>query len=99
MYGTIARVQIQPGMKERLLQLGAEEDQQNIPGAVFDFVYQMDDDPNVFYLVVGFESKEAYFANADSPGQNERYLRMRKLLAVDPEWHDGEIVYAHPGRS
>jgi hypothetical protein len=24
------------------------------------------------------------------------YRRMRELLAADPEWHDGQVIFAHP---
>jgi len=43
-----------------------------------------------------FESKEAYVANAGSPEQHQRYLRMREMLVSDPEWHDGEIIASYP---
>ena len=42
--------------------------------------------------MVVFESREAYWANAQSPDQNQRYQEMRALMLADPEWHDGEIV-------
>ena len=41
-----------------------------------------------------FESKEAYWANAQSPEQHERFLRLRSLFLEDPEWHDGAIISA-----
>ena len=45
-------------------------------------------------IVVVFENKEAYRANADSPEQDARYQKLRALLEDDPEWNDGEIVYS-----
>jgi quinol monooxygenase YgiN len=62
------------------------------PGQVAGYVYQTDADPGEFYLAAVFESKEAYWANASSPEQHERYLQLRALFSEDPEWHDGEIV-------
>jgi hypothetical protein len=47
-------------------------------------------------LVVGFESKEAYRANAESPEQNARYEQYVQLLDGPPEWNDGEIAYSFP---
>jgi hypothetical protein len=47
-------------------------------------------------LVVGFESKEAYKKNAESPEMHQMYTEYRKFLAADPEWHDGEIVESQP---
>jgi quinol monooxygenase YgiN len=96
MYGTIARIKIDPTRVEELKALG---DSMGVaPGQIGGYVFQMDADPGVFYLVAVFESKEAYWANARSPEQNERFLRLRALLLDDPEWHDGAIVRA-AGRS
>jgi heme-degrading monooxygenase HmoA len=95
MYGTIAKMRIIPG-KEKELEALSRESSPQIPGFVFQHVYRMDADPNEVYLVVGFESKEAYLANAKSPEQNERYMKYRSLFAGDPEWHDGEIVFSVP---
>ena len=91
MYGTVATFRVQPGKAEELQKIAAE-DAAKIPGLVFEYTYQTDDDPNVVMVVVEFESKDAYWANAKSPEQNSRYERFRALLTADPEWHDGEIV-------
>jgi len=95
MYGTVARLRIKPGMEERFQQFGRDA-ASAIPGIVFQHVYRTDADPQEVYLVVGFESKEAYQANATSPEQNERYQQYRSLLEAEPEWHDGEIVFSSP---
>jgi quinol monooxygenase YgiN len=95
MYGTIARMRIKPGKEEELRRLGNDMAPQ-IPGFVFQHVYRMDTDSNECYLVVAFESKEAYRANADSPDQAARYAQFRALLDADPEWHDGEIIDSYP---
>ncbi|MFN8472631.1 MAG: hypothetical protein U0822_10605 [Anaerolineae bacterium] len=94
MYGTIARMQLKHGVEEQMMALDLEERARNIPGAVAEYVYRMDNEPDVYYLVVVFESKEAYFANADSSEQAVEYEKMRALLAADPEWHDGELISA-----
>ena len=93
MYGTIARLQVKPGMLDELQRFGREE-VDGLPALTFQYVIQSDDDPNEMWLVVGFESREAYKTNADSPEQHERYLRFRSLLDADPEWHDGEYIDA-----
>ncbi len=54
----------------------------------------MDADPNELYMVVWFTDKAAYQKNAASPGQDKRYQELRALLAADPEWHDGEVIFA-----
>ncbi len=58
------------------------------------YIFRMDANPNVLFLVAVFETREAYQANAASPQQHERYLELRALLNADPEWHDGEIIDA-----
>jgi quinol monooxygenase YgiN len=97
MYGTVARMRIKPGKLEDLRTLSQDQGTTSIPGHVFFHVYQMDADPNECYLVVGFESREAYRKNAESPEQAGRYAAIRALLDADPEWHDGEIVDSYPG--
>lgn len=91
MYGTVATFHVQPGKVEelgRLARAGAAQ----IPGLVFEYTFQRDADPDTLILVVGFESKEAYWANANSPEQHQRYEEYRALLTRDPEWQDGEII-------
>ena len=95
MYGTVARLKIKPGAEELLRQLARDVEADRIPGFVFQHVYRMDAGPEEYILVVAFESKNDYVANANSPEQAARYRRYRDLLASDPEWHDGEIVDSH----
>lgn len=94
MYGTVALLCVRPDMEAELLREVEEEDQQAVmPGYLYQFLYRLDDEPNAYYLVVLFDSKEAYFANAEAPEQHARYLRLRELLTADPEWHDGYVIY------
>jgi quinol monooxygenase YgiN len=95
MYGTVARMKVKPGAIEALKRLAEDESDGKIKGYRGQYVYQMDENPNEIYLAVMFDSKESYFANADSPEQNERFEEMMKYLAKEPEWHDGEIIFAH----
>jgi quinol monooxygenase YgiN len=92
MYGTVARLQVKPGMQEQFRALGQEISKNPPPGHVAFYVYQMDADPTEYYLTVVFESKAAYHANAASPEQDAEYRKLRALLRADPEWHDGEII-------
>ena len=90
MYGTVARLQVKPGKEAELQRLGQEMAPQ-IPG----FVFSRSTDRRAIrtsYLVVGFESEQAYRDNAASPEQHQRYEQFRALLAADPEWHDGKII-------
>lgn len=95
MYGTVARLQIKPGMEDRLNELAKQDTDRTVPGYVASYVYRMDAEPNVHYLVVLFESKAAYVANANDPSQDAEYRQLRETLVADPEWHDGEVVFSH----
>jgi heme-degrading monooxygenase HmoA len=95
MYGTVARMKANPGAGELLARFNHQMTSDPPPGLVATWVYRMDADPDEYMLAVAFESQEAYKANADSPEQNARFLQLRALLAADPEWHDGEIVFTH----
>jgi quinol monooxygenase YgiN len=92
MYGTVARAKVKPGGMEALH--ATMDDRDETPGAVAVYVYQMDADPNEIYIVAVFESKETYVANAESPDQHAQYEKMMQWLESEPEWHDGEIVFA-----
>ena len=94
MYGTVAKMRIKPGMEQALLAV-AQQAQNEIDGLAGEYVYRMDNEPDVYYLAVVFRDKEAYKANAASPEQHERYKSFRELLADEPEWHDGEIVFGY----
>ena len=92
MYGTVARMQVKPGAKDQLTQQLHDFEALHIPGFIASYLYQMDTDPNDYYMAVIFETKESYVANAQSPEQDARYGQMRALLTSDPEWHDGAIT-------
>lgn len=93
MYGTIARLTLRSGSLEELRRLGAETSAALAStGFLWEHTFQSDADPNEVWLVVAFKDREAYMQNAADPAQHERYVRMRALLAADPEWHDGTII-------
>ena len=91
MYGTIARFRIKPGVKDEFIQAMDSFGGDFIPGWLADYYFQMDKDPDEFYLVALFKDKEPYQSNADSAEQHERYLVFRSFLIDDPEWHDGFV--------
>jgi len=95
MYGTVARIRIKAGKEQELARLSREQ-VAGIPGFVFEHLYSLDRDAQDYYLVVAFESKDAYRANAESPEQHARYEQYRALLEDEPRWHDGEIVSSFP---
>lgn len=93
MYGTVARLRTKQGAEGQLDEQLRAFEAARVPGAVAAYVYRRDADPNEYYLATVWESKAAYTANANSPEQHARYQGYRALLAAEPEWHDGEIVY------
>jgi quinol monooxygenase YgiN len=95
MYGTIARLRIKSGLEDQFRQLlqgqaDAFETGQ-VAGFVTSYAYRMDADSNDFFIAAVFESREAYWANAQRPEQDARYRQWLPLLEGEPEWHDGEI--------
>jgi heme-degrading monooxygenase HmoA len=83
-------------VEEQQWQLSQEAEGTVIPGFVFQHVYRMDANPDEVFLVVAFESRDAYLANARSAERHKRYENYRAVLAADPEWHDGEIAFSSP---
>ncbi len=94
MYGTVGHYRVKPGMERQLVEQVRVFEAASVPGTVATYVYRMDADPNDYYIAVVFASKEAYWANAQSPEQDARYRQLLPLLEREPKWHDGEIDYA-----
>ncbi len=95
MYGTIAKLTAKPGAIE---EIGRMETERRPAGYVGSYVYRSDQDAKELWLVVIFESKEAYMANADSPEQDAEFRKLMNFLVTEPEWHDGEIIFSsNPG--
>jgi hypothetical protein len=66
------------------------------PGSRGVCVYRSDTDPQEYWIAGRWDSKDAYTANSNAPGTDATYRRLRALMDGDPEWHDGEIVFAQP---
>ena len=94
MYGTIARFRLKPGAKDEFIQAMDSFGEDMIAGWLADYYFQMNNDPDEFYLVAIFKDRDSYEANADSLEQHERYLKFRSYLVEDPQWNDGFIVSA-----
>ena len=94
MYGTVARMRLKPGAEAAMQAMSKEYEGLKIPGSIATYIYRMDADPQEYYMATVWESKDAYVANANSPEQHARYLKMVEMLDGAPEWHDGEIVQA-----
>jgi len=91
-YGTVAKMKLKPGAEDKMMK-AMEGTQGGREGHVATYVFKSDADPNVHFVASIFESSSAYKKFADSPEQDKRFHQMRELLAADPEWHDGEVIY------
>jgi quinol monooxygenase YgiN len=94
MYGTIAKIKVTPGSEGALVRHMATYEELDIPGHESSYVMRTDADPGTYFVVAVFRDEAAYRANADDPAQHARFLEMRSLLVADPEWNDGEFIYA-----
>jgi antibiotic biosynthesis monooxygenase (ABM) superfamily enzyme len=92
MYGTVARLKLQPDKEEEFIAQNAVYKDLNIPGFIATAVYRADAGDGEYWMAVVFDSKESYRANAEDPAQDQRFRQLQSLLASEPEWHDGEVI-------
>jgi quinol monooxygenase YgiN len=100
MYGTIFRMKIKPGKEQELIAAfdkWESERKPKIAGAIASLVLKSDKVPGEFFGIAVFKDKESYGANARDPEQDKWYRQMRLLLKSDPEWNDGEYIFAKLG--
>ncbi len=88
MYGTVARMKVQPGKLDEFAQ--AMEMDFTPEGFLGARVLIPDVGADEVLLAVFFEDKASYLRNANDPRMHEAYSRYRALLTEDPEWTDGE---------
>jgi len=97
MYGTVARLRVKPDHRQQLQALNDEWTQgrgRQVDGFVASHVLHPDNRPDELLLVAVFRDRDSYRANASDPEQDRWYRQMREHLEADPEWTDGELVYA-----
>lgn len=96
MFGTIARVRVLEGKEQEFAAIGDEwaRARAETTGQVSSAVFKAEDCPGEYYLVAIFSDRATYRANAADPETDRWYRRMRATLAIDPEWHDGEVLQA-----
>jgi len=96
MYGSVSRWRVKDGQQQELEQLLNELMGEMPPGSLGVAVYRSDADPREYWVAGRWDSKDAYTSNSNAPGTDAGYRRLRALMEGDPEWHDGEIVFARP---
>jgi heme-degrading monooxygenase HmoA len=62
-----------------------------IEGHIGSYILWKDNDPDEAIVLTIFDNREAYWRNAQSSEQHERYLQIRSMIQEDPGWNDGEI--------
>jgi quinol monooxygenase YgiN len=92
MYGTVAMCSVTAENVNRLRALAAAEDELGIDGYLGTDLMVAENHPGTLLMVVRFRDRESYVANADSPGQDERYQEFRALMESDPVWYDGDWI-------
>jgi quinol monooxygenase YgiN len=95
MYGTIALMHAKPGHEDQLLAVSEVWWKQRVgtvDGAVSAEIRRSDSNPDQFFMIVTFSSKEQYTSNAEDPEQDAWYRQLVEHLTGEPQWFDGEIV-------
>ena len=93
MYGSIFRMKVKSGQEQRVVDLLDEWSRNvkpKVDGAIGGLLLKPDGTSGLLLGAAVFRDKAAYVANADIPGQDKWYQRLRKLLEDDPQWEDGE---------
>ena len=95
MYGRIFRMKVKSGQEQQvadLLDEWSRDVKPKVEGAVGGLILKPDGTSGVLVGAAVFRDKAAYLANADTPGQDEWYQKLRALLEDDPQWEDGEYL-------
>jgi quinol monooxygenase YgiN len=94
MFGTAARVTVQPGKEQEFLTIGEQWARERGPstGEIASYVFKLEHHPSDYLIVGIFTDRETYYANAKDPETDRWYQQLRATLAGDPEWNDGELV-------
>jgi hypothetical protein len=94
MYGTIGHFQVKAGMEDQLIEALRQVGNLNLPGSIAAYCYHADASERDYYIAVVFSDKETYFAHAQHPEVAAIDERLMGLLECEPDWRDGEVVYA-----
>ena len=97
MYGTLMRLKIKVGQREKVqkhFESWEDTRQPRTKGAKGGVMLAPDGNSDELVGIAVFEDEETYRANAEDPEQHQWYTSLRELLEKDPEWEDGEVVWA-----
>jgi hypothetical protein len=88
-------MKVKPGKIGEITKImSSQEDQERIKrtGWQLTVVGARKDNPDEIWGMVTWDNSDNYKKNADSPEQSADYMKMRELLAADPEWFDCDVV-------
>lgn len=94
MYGTVALCHVRQDNLATLQALAAAEGYGKVSGYLGTDLLVVDNHPDTVLIVVRFQDRAAYRANAGSADQDARYQELRALMEDDPLWYDGDWVPA-----
>jgi len=95
MYGTVAKMRLRPGAEALFRAQFAALIHAQLKGWISTTFFRSDTDPLDLWMVVVFESLEAYRENAERPNMDAVYRRIRGCLESDPVWSDGQVMAAY----
>jgi hypothetical protein len=93
MYGTVGRLQIKDGYLSKLTEMIRELE--TTPGVLAMSIVSKDGSEIDNDWTIVWTDKEAHDANGARPEFSREYERLLAMLAAEPEWHSGEIVYVY----
>jgi quinol monooxygenase YgiN len=86
-------MKVKPGKMDEFLGTMGDTGGRQPKGYLGEIAYRMDGNPNEVMLIVFFQDRESYHANANDPEMAKEYEQYRALLDADPEWNDGEVIH------
>lgn len=97
MFGTIFRMRPKAGQEQTIMELVGRWEREILPelsGYIGECVLQSTSNPGEVIGLVIFDSEASYQQSSSSPAQGQWYQKLRALLESDPEWNDGQIIFA-----
>jgi heme-degrading monooxygenase HmoA len=93
-YGMVSHVRFLPGVGDQLEVLWRNQTlaDEEVPGHITSWLFELENDPLAYILVILFASKEDAIASTQDPAQRKRDRALRTLMEQDPDWHRGEVT-------
>jgi quinol monooxygenase YgiN len=95
MFGTLMVMRPKQGHEQAVLEMmdtWVRERAPRIEGFLTAALYRNEGDPKELIGAVVFQSRDAYFANANDPEQDRWYRRLVEHLESEPRFIDGDVL-------